>query len=45
MVIKGGMYGSAFQVASIGSCKKVIQTLLDNGAQVNAENGPYGNIL
>ncbi|RJE23332.1 Ankyrin repeat protein [Aspergillus sclerotialis] len=41
----GGRYGNALQAASSNSHEKVVQMLLDKGANVNAQDGFYGNAL
>ncbi|MCJ1423533.1 hypothetical protein MMC29_001417, partial [Sticta canariensis] len=38
-------YGNALQAASYENHKKVVQTLLEKGADVNAQGGRYGNAL
>ena len=38
-------YGNALQAASFGGHEKVVQMLLDQGADVNAQGGEYGNAL
>ena len=42
---QGGKYGNALQAASSGGHDKVMQILLDKGADVNAQGGYYGNAL
>ncbi|KAJ5601798.1 hypothetical protein N7510_011332 [Penicillium lagena] len=42
---KGGRLGSALQAASSRGHGKVVQILLDRGADVNAEGGRFGNAL
>ena len=42
---QGGLYGNALQAASGNSNEKVVQQLLDNGADINAQGGDYGNAL
>lgn len=41
----GNYCGSAFHAASAGGHDKVVQMLLDKGADVNAQGGHYGNAL
>lgn len=40
-----GQYGSALQAASYEGNKTVVQLLLKNGADVNAQGGAFGNAL
>ncbi|ERS97064.1 hypothetical protein HMPREF1624_06393 [Sporothrix schenckii ATCC 58251] len=40
-----GYYGNALQAASYKGYEKIVQLLLDNGADVNAQGGHYGNAL
>ncbi|RJE17605.1 Ankyrin repeat protein [Aspergillus sclerotialis] len=42
---QGGHYGNALQAASSGGHAKLVQILLDRGADVNAQGGHYGNAL
>lgn len=42
---QSGEYGNALQAASSGGHWKVVQMLLDQGADVNAQSGRYGNAL
>ncbi len=42
---QGGLYGNALHAASWGGHEKVVQMLLDQGAEVNAQGGMYGNAL
>jgi ankyrin repeat protein len=42
---QGGRYGNALQAASSEGHEKVVQILLDQGADVNAQGGRYGNAL
>ncbi|SLM37407.1 P-loop containing nucleoside triphosphate hydrolase [Lasallia pustulata] len=41
----GGYYGNALQAASLDGHESVVQLLLKNGADVNAQGGYYGNAL
>jgi ankyrin repeat protein len=41
----GGHFGNALQAASVGGHEKVIQMLLNVGAEVNAQGGHFGNAL
>ena len=41
----GRNYGTALHAASLGGHKKIVQTLLDKGVDVNAQGGFYGNAL
>ncbi|THY37309.1 hypothetical protein D6C98_10763, partial [Aureobasidium pullulans] len=41
----GGHYGNALQAASAGGHDKIVQLLLDKGADVNAQGGYNGNAL
>ena len=43
--IQGGRYGNALQAASSGGHEKVVQRLLDQGADINAQGGRYGSAL
>jgi hypothetical protein len=43
--VQVGKYGNALQVASYGGYKVVVQMLLDNGVDINAQGGVYGNTL
>jgi ankyrin repeat protein len=38
-----GRYGIALQAASYHGNEVVVQLLLENGANINAEGRPYGN--
>ena len=40
-----GMYGNALYFASSRGHQKIVEMLLDNGANVNAQGGYYGNAL
>ena len=42
---RGGEFGNALQAACNGGHEKVVQILLDAGADVRAEGGRYGNAL
>ncbi|KAL4867877.1 hypothetical protein BDV12DRAFT_186298 [Aspergillus spectabilis] len=42
---KGGRCGNALQAASFRGHEKVVQILLDQGADINAQGGHYGNAL
>jgi ankyrin repeat protein len=42
---QGGSYGNALQAASYGGHEKVVQMLLDRGADVNAQGGRFSNAL
>jgi ankyrin repeat protein len=42
---KGGQYGNALQAASAGGYEKIVQILLDAGAEINTQCGRYGNAL
>ncbi|KAL3488651.1 hypothetical protein BJX62DRAFT_253118 [Aspergillus germanicus] len=42
---QGGRFGNALQAASYGGHEKVMQLLLDRGAEVNAQGGDLGNAL
>ena len=42
---QGGSYGNVLQAASHKGYKKVVQLLLERGADVNAQGGFYGNAL
>ncbi|KAJ5651137.1 NACHT nucleoside triphosphatase [Penicillium longicatenatum] len=42
---QGGRLGNALQAASWGGHEKVVQMLLDQGADINAQGGEYGNAL
>ncbi len=42
---QGGQYGNALQAASYGGHEKVVQMLLDKGADVKAQGGGDGNAL
>ncbi|KAG9990133.1 purine and uridine phosphorylase, partial [Aureobasidium melanogenum] len=42
---RGGRNGDALQAASIGRHDRIVQMLLDRGADVNAQGGTYGNAL
>lgn len=42
---QGGFYGHALQAASIRGHEKVVQMLLDRGADINAQGGTYSNAL
>ena len=39
------MYGNALQAASYNGDEKLVELLLDKGADVNAQGGDYGNAL
>jgi hypothetical protein len=43
--IKGGVYGNALQAASYHGHGEIVQILIDNGADVNAQGGRHGNAL
>lgn len=43
--MSGGRYGNALQAAAGHGYEKVVQLLLDNGADVNAQGGHYGSAL
>jgi ankyrin repeat protein len=43
--VHGGEYGNALQAASARGHEQVVKTLLDKGAEVNAQGGKYGNAL
>lgn len=43
--VHGGRHGNALQAASQGGDEKVVQMLLDRGADVNAQGGDHGNAL
>jgi ankyrin repeat protein len=38
-------YGNALQAASYKGYKKIVEMLLDKGADANAKGGEYGNVL
>ena len=40
-----GLYGNALQATSIRGHDKVVQMLLEKGADVNTQGGEYGNAL
>ncbi|KAF8518578.1 hypothetical protein JB92DRAFT_2634701, partial [Gautieria morchelliformis] len=40
-----GRHGNALQVASLRGHHAIVQLLLENGADVNAQGGWYGNAL
>ena len=42
---RGGFYGNALQAASYKGHEKLVELLLDKGADVNAQGGYYGNAL
>ena len=42
---EGGYYGNALQAACSGGHDKIVQMLLEHGADVNAQGGLYGNAL
>jgi ankyrin repeat protein len=42
---QGGHHGNALQAASSRGQEKVVQLLLDKGADVNAQGGEFGNTL
>ncbi|PKK42316.1 hypothetical protein CI102_12421, partial [Trichoderma harzianum] len=42
---QGGYYGNALQAAAQQGHDKIVQMLLDKGANVNAQGGEYGNAL
>uniref|UniRef100_A0A0D2YEN9 NACHT domain-containing protein n=1 Tax=Fusarium oxysporum (strain Fo5176) TaxID=660025 RepID=A0A0D2YEN9_FUSOF len=42
---RAAKYGNALQAASFNGNLRVVQLLLDNGADVNVEGGEYGNAL
>ena len=41
----GKNYGTTLHAASLGGHEKIVQILLDKGADVNAQGGEYGNAL
>ncbi|KAG2413226.1 hypothetical protein HFD88_002415 [Aspergillus terreus] len=41
----GGSYGHALQAASVNGHEKVVQMLLDRGADINAQGGVHNNAL
>ncbi|KAL5045868.1 hypothetical protein BDW71DRAFT_72141 [Aspergillus fruticulosus] len=43
VIAQGGVYGNALQAASYQGHDKLVQILLDQGADVNAQGGFYGN--
>ena len=42
---QGGSYGNALQAASADGSEKVVQILLEKGADVHAQEGFFGNEL
>ncbi|KAJ6574280.1 hypothetical protein B0H19DRAFT_844193, partial [Mycena capillaripes] len=40
-----GHYGSALQAASAGGHKDIVQLLIENGAEVNMQDGQFGGAL
>ncbi|KAK3173425.1 hypothetical protein OEA41_006754 [Lepraria neglecta] len=42
---QGGHFGNALQAALQGGHYRIVQTLLDEGADINAQGGFYGNAL
>ncbi|KAJ5099403.1 hypothetical protein N7532_006404 [Penicillium argentinense] len=42
---RGGRYGNALQAAADKGHEKLVQTLLDRGADIKAQGGVYGNAL
>jgi ankyrin repeat protein len=44
-MLKGGTFGNALQAALFGGHDKVMQMLMDAGADVNAQGGTFGNAL
>ncbi len=40
---QGGEYGNALYAASAGGYEKMVQMLIDAGADVNAQGGVFGN--
>ena len=43
--ISSGEYGNALQAASYKGAKDIVELLLENGADVNAQGGRYGTAL
>ena len=43
--VQGGKYNNALKAASVGGHRKVVQLLLDRGAEVNAKGGYFDNAL
>ena len=39
---EGGHFGNALQAALFYGHEAIVKLLLENGAEVNAEGGPYG---
>ncbi len=44
-LVNGYEYGNALKIASVRSHEKMVQILLDAGADVNTQGGRYGNAL
>jgi len=42
---QGGQYGNALQAAASGRYDKIVNLLLEKGADVNVQDGQYGNAL
>ena len=43
--MQGGLYSDALQAASAGGHNRIVQRLLEEGADVNAQGGHYDNAL
>jgi hypothetical protein len=43
--LSAGFFNTALEAASVEGHDEVVQQLLDHGADVNAQGGPYGNAL